>query len=174
MGNAGWMATTRDLAEDARRVAVQTQELYLSLGESQEHQSQPRTSIPESAGRDRPHPAPKSETVTQRLRTKDLKHVLVLQCSPNHCLSGHAGGRQENHGMQEAFQTCLAASGPLPRACRSRRRWVGLERALSGSRPKFFPISPEMRFVPQTANGYLCTLSTRRWQEIVPLGLAQR
>lgn len=102
MGNAGWMATTRDLAEDARRVAVQTQALYLSLGESQEHQSQPRTSIPESAGHDRPHPAPKSESVMRRLRTKTSS--LFSSAAPTIAFLGTQGVGKRTRGCKRHFR----------------------------------------------------------------------
>jgi len=61
--------------------------------------------------------APKSEIITTAYG--DLKQVLVLQHDPNHCLTGHAAGWGENQGVSGAFQTCLAASRLLPRACRA-------------------------------------------------------
>lgn len=98
------MATARDLAEDARRVAVQTQELYLSLGESREHQSQPRTSIPEPAGHDGPHSAPKSETVTRRLRTKTSSTCLFSSAAPTIAFLGMQGVGKRTTGCKRHFR----------------------------------------------------------------------
>lgn len=104
MGNLGWMANARDLAEDARRVAAQTQELYLLLGESQEHQSQLRTLIPESAGHDRPRSAPKSETITQQLCTKTSSKYLLSSAAPTTAFLGMQGVSKRTRGCTRHFR----------------------------------------------------------------------
>lgn len=149
------------------RAAVQPRELYLPLGESQDRQSQPGTLISESAGHTRSRSAPKSETITRRLLTKTSSKCFVLQCSPNRCLSGHAGGWRENQGdargtsdMPGSLRT--SAEGP-----REPPGLGGFGRSSLRYQTKFFATCPELRFVPPMGI-YLCTLFTLRRQEVVP------
>lgn len=130
----GWQ-TLKTWLRLHRRVAVETREQYLPLGESQERQSQLRTLIPESAGNDRRCSAPKSETMTPQLRTKIASKCLFCSAAPTTAFLGMQGVGERTRvcprHFRLAWQPLDLCQGPVG-ATRDEQIWKELSYQVAG------------------------------------------